>query len=317
MFVGLLLVSATLAGEPGYYHLDLVGGHSQVFVDASAKVAKRFQVVEGQMAKASPELVQLDLALALCAKRAPQDFVDYATALRRDSSHQTAVVQAFVDTLVADFELTFTGAMERVLDEATAGYDVSLCKGSGIHALMGRTQCQGEDLAPRIGEHMDRDENLRENVQEILSLEWPAFLIEGRSQNVVPITGVGRYVRLDVLVDVLVSEQVNAIQARSAAALEEVEPDLEEGETRAIREHALVRAQDIRAIYEGEMVILGEQLFSAVAASLTRQARRGAPSAVGVCPNPTGLGGCTGDDVTDVVMPLLEADKKLAKALAP
>lgn len=317
MFIGLLLCTAALAGEPGHYHPDQVGQHSKVFVEASAKVAERFGAVEAEMARVSPDLVQLDQAAILCSRRASQEFSSYAATVRRDGAHQTAVVQAFVDTLVEDFERTFGSAMERALPAATEGYEVSLCKGSGIHALMGRTQCEGTDLAPLIGKQMDLDELLAADVAEILGLEWPGFEVQGHTQAVVPITGVGGFVQFDLLVDILVAQRVKGIQARHAAALEEVAPDLEEGETRAQREQALQKAQDLREIYESELADLGEELFAAVEASLGRNARKGAPAAVGVCANPKNLGGCSGEDLTDIVMPLLEADKKLAKALAP
>jgi hypothetical protein len=315
MLLPLLISSVVLAGEPGYYHPDFVGPHSALFEKASAHVAQRFGEVEGEMARVSPELVALDQGAALCAQRAPEAFMSYAEDLRRESAGQTARVQAFVDTLVDDFEVTFGGAMERVLAEATEGYDVALCKAEGIHALMGRSQCEGTDLAPIIGEHMDRDADLAEDVEEIMALEWPAFAIEGRAQPVIPITGVGSYVDLQALTQALLSGPIAEAKARHAAALEGVEADLEEGDTQAVRDAALQKARDFRTIYERELGELGEDFFTAVADSLGRLQKKGAPAAVGVCANPQGLGGCSGEDVTALVIPLLLADKKLAKAL--
>jgi hypothetical protein len=313
--ITLLLLCSAQAEEPGFYHPDFVGPHSSLFQQASAHVAQRFEAVQAEMARVSPDLVSLDEGSVICAQRAGDDFASYAAELRLDSSGQAARVQAFVDTLVDDFELTFGGAMERVLADATAGYQVELCKAEGIHALMGRSQCEGTDLAPLIGGAMDGDQELREDVEEIMSLTWPEFHVEGRSQPVIPISGNGAYVQLDRLLAAFARADIASIQARHAEALEAVEADLEEGETQAVREAALQKAQDYRAIYDREMAELGEELFGLIEQSLLRQQKKGAPAAVGVCANPVSFGGCPGEDVTELVLPLLQADKKLLKAL--
>jgi hypothetical protein len=312
----ILLCSAAFADEPGFYHPDFVGPHSQLFQKASAHVAEQFGAIEGEMARVSPFLVDLDEGAVLCSERAPDGFISYAAELRRESSGQTARVQAFVDTLVDDFEVTFGGAMERVLEAATTGFEVELCKAEGVHALMGRSQCEGEDLAPRIGAAMDRDTELMADVDEILELPWPEFEIEGRLQPVVPITGIGAYLRLDMVKDALLTARIAEAKARHAAAMEAIEADLEEGETQAVRDAALQKAEDYRAIYERDMASIGEEAFDALEASLLRLQKKGkAPGAVGVCANPQGLGGCGGEDVTETVLPSLLEDKKLLKTL--
>ncbi len=311
-----LLASAAMAGEPGYYHSDFVGPHSQVFVDASAQVASNFDELQGQMAAVSPHLVELDLNAALCGKRASDDFESYAAELRVESNGQTARVQAFVDLLVDDFESTFMAAMERCLPAAIEGYDAVECKAEGIHALLGRNSCLGTELNPIIGAAMDQDAELQAAVDEILELSWPTFSVQGRAQPVVPITGIGSYIVLDELVRVLAAAPVGGIQARFQSALEEVEADLEEGETPGIRQQALVRGQALREDYEHRLATYGERLFGAVQASLLRREKRGGPTAVGICANPAGLGGCPGTDVTAIALPLLESDKKLQRALA-
>ena len=311
----LLISVASFADEPGYYHSDFVGPHSELFRRASGHVGERFGAIEAEMAKASPDLVALDEATALCAQRAPEGFMTYAAELRRESNGQTARVQAFVDMLVDDFEYTFGGAMERVLEAATVGYTLTLCKAQGVHALLGRNQCVGTDVAPLIGKAMDSDSELMIDVDEIIALPWPAFTLEGRAQPVVPITGVGAYVELTALTDALLRLPIAEAKARHANAMEDIEADLEEGETQAVRDGALEKAEDYREIYEKDMAELGEGFFVAVQASLTRLQKKGAPAAVGVCANPKGLGGCNGEDVTETVIPLLQADKKLLKAL--
>jgi hypothetical protein len=313
--LALLLLAPSATAERAYYHPDNVGPHSELFGQASAHVAARFERIQAEMAKASPLLVSLDEGTALCSERAPESFSAYASALRGESNLAQAKVQAFVDTLVEDFEVTFGGAMERVLEQAAEGYELELCQAAGIHALMGRSQCEGTDLAPRIGQHMDGDEQLQADVQEILALEWPGFALQGSTQPVIPVTGVGSFVDLDTLTDALIRERIAQAKARHAQALESIEADLEEGETQAVRDAALGKAQDFRVIYEQEMVGLGEELFTAMESALPRLQKKGAPAAVGVCANPPGLGGCAGEDVTEQLVPLLLSDKKLLKAL--
>jgi hypothetical protein len=312
----LAFCAAALAGQPAYYHPDQVGPHSALFQRSSASMAKEFDAVQAEMARVSPSLVALDLEAALVARRAPEEYRRYAADLRRESNGQMHQVQAFVDTLVADFEVTFKASLERVLPEVSEGYDVVPCEAQGIHAMLGRTQCSGEDLNPALARAMDRDPELVAAVAEIESLPWPTFQIAGRPQPVLPLSGVGNYLRVDALADALIGGQIKAARERLDASLEPVQATMEEGETQAERKAALDQARQLRDLYDRELGLVGEDLIAGVEGSLVRLQKQGVPPALGLCANPVGLGACTGTDLTDQVLPLLLADKKLLKALA-
>ena len=313
----LLLCAQALAAPPAHYHADAVGPHSTLFTQSSALMSARFEAVQAEMARISPGLVALDLDAALVSRRAPPAYLAYAAELRREGAGQRQRVQVFVDTLVGDFEDSFQAALQRALPSATQGYDAVQCKTAGVAALMGRTLCKGEDLNPALGRALDQDPLPQQAVQEIESLSWPSFAVEGRDQPVLPLTGVGSYLRLDALAMALVGPAVAGAQARLDEALEPVQAEIEEGDDEAARRAALERARSLRDLYERELGLLGEELLAAVHDGLVRQQKRGAPAAVGVCANPEILGGCPGADATAAVLPLLQADRKLLKALAP
>jgi hypothetical protein len=279
-------------------------------------MAQKFDAVQAEMAQVSPSLVALDLEAALVARRAPDDYLRYAADLRRESNGQLHRVQAFVDTLVDDFEVTFEDALERALPAVSEGYEVVQCEAQGIHAMLGRTRCTGEDLNPALARAMDRDPVLVAAVAEIEALPWPAFAVAGRPQSVLPLTGVGNYLRVDALASALIGRPIEAARERLDASLEPVQATMEEGETQGEREAALEQARQLRDLYDRELGLVGRDMIAAVEASLGRLQKKGVPPALGLCANPQGLGACTGTDVTDQVLPLLLADKKLLKALA-
>ncbi|MFH1464530.1 MAG: hypothetical protein ABIO70_09090 [Pseudomonadota bacterium] len=309
------LCATAFAGQPAYYHPDHVGPHSALFQRSSAVMAEKFDTVQGAMARVSPSLVALDLEAALVSRRAPEEYRRYAEELRRESNGQMHRVQAFVDTMVEDFEVTFKAAMGRALPQVSEGYQLVECAATGIHAMLGRTQCAGEDLNPALAKAMDRDPALAAALAEIEGLTWPAFTVTGRPQPVLPLTGVGSYLRVDALADALVASQIAAARARLDEALEPVQAAMEEGETPAERKAALDRALQLRDLYDRELGLVGDELITAVEGSLVRLENKGVPPALGLCANPVGFGGCTGNDVTEQVLPLLLADKKLIKAL--
>ncbi len=313
----LLAGSSPAGAEPGSYHPDYVAPHSQLFARAGGETASRFDQVQVELDAASSALSQLDRDVALCGARADKSLKSYAAGLRKETAHSFHVLQAFVDVLTQDFEQTFGAALERALPAVEAEYEVSECKAQGVYALMGRNNCAGKDLNPLLAQRMDADEALKAAVEEILTVPWPQLELTGQPQAAIPITGQERVLRMAPLVEALYAQQVKAVQSRLEEAMEGVEAVMEESDDQDEKKKALAEGQALRALYEQEMAARGEVLMNALAKSLTKLEKKGAAGQVALCPNPEALGGCQGQDVTAELLPLLQADRRLVKTLAP
>ncbi|MBN1336385.1 MAG: hypothetical protein JXB39_10530 [Deltaproteobacteria bacterium] len=316
----LLLVGPLVAAVNGFYHPDDVAEASSLFGRAAAATGGAFEAAQADLDRASRALVALDRNAALLGSRAPDGFADYSLALRRDGARGLASVQSFVDALITAFEADFGAALQRALPGVAEGQPTVECRATmalpGGPVIPGRTHCPGRDLNAGLARAMDADPALQADVDRLLATPWPGFALSGVTQPVVPLTGVQAFLRMDAVVEALIAPRIAAIEAQDRAARTPLEADLEEGDETA-RGAAMEAAEALRVRYEAAMGALGGRLVDALAEALPRLEGQGAPEAVGLCPNPAALGGCPGQDVTDTVLPLLQADRRLGEALDP
>jgi len=315
MLAALLLAGPLVAGAGGFYHPDDVAAASALFGRASGASTRAFDAAQADLDRASRALVALDRNAALLGDRAPAGFADHVGARRRDGAAGRASVQSFVDGLAAGFEAAFGAALERALPAVSGGQPAVECRAGGSGpAIPGATRCPGQDLNAGLARAMDADAALQADVERLLTTPWPGFALPAAAQPVLPVTGSEAYLRLDAVAGALVGPAMAAIEADDRKAREPLEADLEEGDE-ASRRAALGEAKRLRTRYDAAMAALGVRLVDALAQALPRVVKRGAPAGVGLCPNPATLGGCPGRDVTEAVLPLLQADRKLGKAL--
>lgn len=310
-----LVVPTALGAEPGWYHPDDVAAASELFTRAASASSARFDDAQRRLEAASTDLRNLDLDVSLCGSAASPEFRAWATDLRKQTTGRYLQVQAFVDVLTGDFEKTFGEALQRAVQGSAAQYEAVECRAPRVAGMPGAGTCKGTNLNPILAAAMDRDAVLQANVQEILSIPWPAFSIQGQAQPVIPVTGTDRFVYLDVMREAFLADRVRSLQAGLKADLEPLEADMEEGESPEKRTAATEQARVLRQAYEASLSVLGTHLFDALGPAFQRAEKAGAPGSVGVCPNPPRLGGCAGQDVTAALLPLLTADRKLQKAL--
>jgi len=218
-----------------------------------------------------------------------------------------------VGVLTGDFADTFGAALDRAL-EGIEGYELTECQASGVQAMMGKTQCKGEDLNGRLGKIMDEDELLKSSLDEILGIPWPEYSIEGSQQEVITLTGAENFIYLEDLSQAFLTAKIEALDARIADRLDEIEAIKESGDE-ADLERALEQGEAVRTIYEQEMSALGAVVFDLITEKAPRLEKKGLPGDLGICPNPKSLGGCQGEDVSTEAIQVLQGSKKFMKAI--
>jgi hypothetical protein len=175
--------------------------------------------------------------------------------------------------------------------------------------MMGKTNCKGTNLNPKLAAALDADVALQKELASIASVEWPAFETPSQPQAVVALTGTARQVQGGALAQAFMAAHVKARQDDLDAKLEKLAPD-------ELGAADLDKALALKQAYLDGLGADGEVFRAAVTAALGRAAKKGGPAEVGWCANPAALGGCPGDDVTKAVEELLGADKKFAKDIA-
>ena len=174
LFFSFLFLLALRAGpsaaETAFYHPEDIRQLSQVFMAAQDRAARGADQTQAQLEAAGPVLVELDRDGTLVGGRAQPEFIQYAQDVRKQATGSFLRIQAFVDVFTDDFQATFEAAVERALPEVGAGLQVEQCKATGIHALLGHSQCEGQDLNAALAARLDEDPVLRAQVEEILAI---------------------------------------------------------------------------------------------------------------------------------------------------
>lgn len=308
-----LLVPAATAAPAAWYHPDQVAGQSALFANASAEIVPAYQDVETALRQLSPAVEDLELASTLAAGSLSSADKAYALDVRKQAAALLVAAQARVDAVQEAYGQSFGAALERALAVEGKGKEVKECAGGGgIQAMMGpgRKPCVGEDLNPALAARLDADEALRAEITQANAQPWPEIHLGGRALAPLALTGDAGHVQLAPLARALWEARLTDRADDLDRALEPLEDALAAGDAQA-----LAQAQGHRAAYDRKLAADGQVLLPLLGESLARL-KGGAGADVGLCINPGGLGGCTGADRTAELLPLLVADKKLAKALA-
>ncbi len=310
----LLSIPMLLAGEPAYYHPDDVASRSSLFARAAREESTRFDLVQRKLELAGSHLDELDRNAALAGMIADPAFLDYAGQTRKEITGAFLRLQAFVDVMTDDFSTTFGSALERALPQATAGYDVVVCKESGFTSLMDREPCPGEDLNRLLAQALDQDQDLAAQVDEILSVPWPELDLKSSPLQPIAITGTEQTVRMSSLAEILLGDSMDVLFNSYQQGIAALEEDLDSQDP-ARKQQALEQGETFRAAYEEGMAALGRQLLQELRYHAPRLEKKDLPTHLAICPNPPGMGGCTGNDVTATAIPILQADRKLRRSL--
>lgn len=300
------LYSSAFAGTPAFYHPDDIAAKSTQFAAASEAVGPKFEAGDKQVEQLGKATGRLELGTALLGAKATPELQKWTSDTRRQVTGQYLRLQKHVELIQGDFSNVFGAALNRVLPGLTAGKDARECAASGVAAMMHRTDCTGEDLNASLAAALDKDTKLQTNLQEILSVEWPAVAITPQAQATVAVTGAERWVSIWALGERFAKTKLTDRETTLDAALEALSDSLE-----AREKGALDAAEAARKQWSTDVGADGDALRSAAEATLAKQ--KSAPTAWGWCANPKSLGGCVGEDATTSVIDLLAADKKFSR----
>ena len=222
-------------------------------------------------------------------------------------------VQRHVDQIQDGYAGAFGDALQRAID-AQSDYTISECaSGSGLSAMMRRSSagtCEGEDLNAALAAALDSDAALKSSLSGLTGGAWPQIGLEGQTQPAVAITGTGRDVNVAALADALIGDLLDVRLENFEDSLAPLEEAIDAGD-----EAAIAQAAQLKEAYRAQLAEDGAALLSAVTDAIERAGKKNDVDGISLCANPAGLGGCGGTEASNEVYQLIEADKKLQKAI--
>ncbi len=307
------LLPPALAGTPAYYHPDDVAAQSAVFRDSADALAPAFDSAQTALASLGRDLESLEIGTALLGQRAPESLRAWTKEAQETVTVQYLTVQRHVDMIQDGYGTVFGDALQRALAAQSAFTAVECASGGGLSAMMrrgGSGSCEGEDLNARLAAAIDADARLRAELSGLTGADWPAIGLDGRTQPGVPVSGTGRDVNVAALADALIGNLLDRLLESFEDALAPLEEGIDAGD-----ESTLARAADLKAAYQARLGEDGAVFLAAVEAAIARAGKKADTSNIALCANPAGLGGCGGEDATQVVYDLIREDRKLQKAV--
>jgi hypothetical protein len=304
--LALLTVSAASAAEPAYYHPDDVARASAAFKAASGAMGPAFEERMAQVSRTGSGLQDLEVAVGMLGADAPSSLTDWVASTRRTAIGESMRLQRHADLLTEDYARVFGDALARALPAVGKGYAATECKAKGIAAMIGRTQCTGVDLNPRLAAAIDADGTLGHALADIATVEWPSLTTFSTPQAPIALTGTERWIDGGAVARAFVGKRVAAARTLATDAAEEA----------ADGAGSAADATRAAEVWRAHLSTDGAALRRHLSDALTRGARKGGPAAVGWCGNPRALGGCAGEDVTSAIVAALKEDEKFLKGIA-
>ena len=309
-----LLAAPADAAEPGHFHPDKVAAESALFVAAAEQLGPAFDRAQSDLTRLSVALEQMDAALLLLGERVPEPVRGWAEDTRKQITGQYLQLQKHIDLVQEDYATQFGSAVERAVAEDSGAFSLTECGATGINALLRRgapAACPGADRNAALASRIDADPVLQQFVEEMTEVPWPSIGVQARTWPAVAVTGAEQWIAADALANTL----AKASMARHGDALEEALDPLFEG-LEAGDAASIEQGNRARTAYAAAVAADGAVLLDAMKTTLDKQAKKGGPTGVGVCPVPAALGGCDGNDATRAVLGALLTDKKFLKATA-
>ena len=318
-----LLLSTALANEPAYFHPDDIASQSQIFRGFAQDSGPRFPQLQADLNTSGSAVGDLDLSVMLLGTRAPSDLQEHRDQARRQLAHHYLVAQAHVDTFLSDSEQTFNTALERILTEMQSAYTLSECTASSGLAALGPGRmaggsagdCEGEDINGKAAELLDADGVLSAEGASMLAIEWPETTLPSLTTPAAALVEQSggdpdQYVYVSALAEAFLGEQLEALTMDLERTLASMDSELQGSDEE--KAAALPRAEEAHEHYETAVAGLGNILFEAMERPLRRFLD---DEVLGLCGNPSVLGGCPGEDKTAEIIDLLRENSRFRRAL--
>lgn len=302
--VWLLLIAGVEAETPLWWTEEGVTKASSWFGKAQARDAEAYDLAGDQLTTAKRLVGALELADALLVVDPAR--AAYFAALDRSLTGQFIRLQKHTDLLGGDYSRVFGAAVERALPIVAKGQTVTQCTSvSKVEAMMGKgPRCPGADISAKVAATLDEDLELQGQVASILSVDWPKIEVTGAVQAPVPLTGAERSVDVSTLARALRAAELQELDDVREAALEQIEEEIESADV-ATKQAGIAKGETIRKQWREGAAAVGAKLWPETKKKLEKAAKKGGATAVALCANPPGLGGCGVPDVTGEVVETL------------
>jgi hypothetical protein len=282
------MLALILLGQTAFaqatYNLDQIASSSEVFSEFSQSAAPQFEQLQGALSLASSALGDFERGVLLAGDLCPAAQREKMESGRRTLNRAYFAAQSHINLLYEDSERFFQQAIGRAL-ESLGEQSATVCEQpEGISTLMvglrGRRGCPGRDITGQIVAQLAEDEMLTRSIQGIMGVPWPSASIEPETLRAIELTGTDGFVRMSTLAR-LIGDEIDQLEARLDL---ELDPSLSTEQLTALR-----------SAHEGRLSDLGSQLINAASAAWS-----GDNLPLAICINPTDLGGCSGDDRTEL-----------------
>jgi hypothetical protein len=310
----LLLLALAPLHAAAWYDPGGVAAQSRAFADASAAVGPRYEAAEVALARYGAALEELELGVALAGSRVPAEQAAWATEARLQVTAQFLTLQKHVDLMAEDYERVFLAAVGRALAALPGGAEAVSCEPRRLMGRVVSSPCPGTDLTPRVAAAVDQDAALLRALQEIAEVPWPEVGVAPRAFAPLPLEGAPAapdHLHLAPLVRALAPEALARRKDAMADATLAAEAAVEQQDAAT-----LAALQGAKQSWLAALGRDGDAILAVLPDALARAGKAGASAAVGLCVNPALLGGCTGADRSAALTPVLQADKKVQKAVA-
>ncbi|MEQ1502080.1 MAG: hypothetical protein ABMB14_07605 [Myxococcota bacterium] len=310
------LATAVSAAPVGHWHPDDLAPISTRFASSSEKLQQPFEARSTAADQVAAALREYRESLDLLGDAAPAAERERLDQLEQEFQRQHAVLQAFADQLVGDYDAAFMAAVDRAVK---ARGEVEQCPstvraGPSIPGIPPKVapnpDCHGADLNASLASTVDTDPELGAALDEILGRPWPTVAVDRTPQ--APIGGGARWLGVHDLVVAGARAELQDIEITDDQDRGEIDAAIESGATIDQLKLLEPKAKAIEARTAGARAALAAPVLAA--ANKTIAKKWASEPATGWCANPRLLGGCTGDDAArDLVARLLD-DKRVAKA---
>jgi hypothetical protein len=329
-----LLATPAVAAQGDHFDREAVVGASAAFRSVSSKSTAALEPRERALTRTDQALADLDLSLALSrgAIDGPQHDLWVARLDERSTrfGQEFETLQQELTTMSVGYEQAFEAALLRAVDGLAAPAAECAPKKdlmAGLAQPGGASSaptCPGENRSADLAAAWDKDAELKSALDAIDPAAFQDVTSYGGEEPPLAL-GAGSgpaWVHPAALAEALPEaiEAIDTVDRRAAEgrqALRQARADIPDDapDFDDRRKKIVERARGIRAWSADQKAAIGAAAWE----SLERNRKKGKKagwSGAGVCLNPSGWGGCPGDDVTSEVADTLVDDKKLAKALA-
>ncbi len=312
--IALVALLMNPAAAEDHYSTAGIAENSEQFTRIAQATQTQFDQMQRQIAIQADALNKWEKNLGLLGDRAPVEEVALFGDMSKQFGSSKRAAEVYLGGLADETSDVFSAALERALQ----GVDAIECDAgpSGPRMTRGtqeKVECPGTSLSEQIAKTIDADPILAGQVDELMKREGPAVAMP-----MAPAQPVGEGARVVVdLYDLMSAYTPTPMQAVAEGEdfawlkLEaKLEGDVDEAQLAALKQER----EQIRLSSAAAYAELAAPVMAAIEDDAKKWARAGRP-AVGFCPRPAALEGCSVPMATDALMAEIAEQTKTRRAL--